>query len=177
MEPSESKLTPNLLAFIALSNEFCAAMESAATSTPAGFARTMLRLLPRIYISASDIRPSGLSDNDFIEPAMDEDLYNAVCSSVAALMGEHDTYLEVFEEDMKFSDTPIAASIAEGLTDIMQVLYNFVETVRDAPVALIENAADSVAEDFRNYWSRILCNQLRAINALVQSGVLEDEDY
>ncbi len=73
--------------------------------------------------------------------------------------------------------SPIAASIAEGLTDIMQVLYNFVETVRDAPVALIENAADSVAEDFRNYWSRILCNQLRAINALVQSGVLEDEDY
>lgn len=177
MESSESQLTPNILAFIALSNEYCAAMENAASSTPAEFAQTMLRLLPRIYISASDIPNAGFGDNDFIEPSMDEDMYNAVNSTVAALFGEHDTYLEVFEEDMKFSDTPIAASIAEGLTDIMQVLYNFVETVRNAPNALIERAIDTIAEDFRNYWSRILCNQLRAINALVHSGVLDQENY
>jgi len=148
-------------------------MESAASMTPLEFARTMLRLLPRIYISASDLRCESVEEV-YIDPAMDEDYYNSIMTSVQALLGEHDTYLEVFEEDMKFSDTPIAASIAEGLTDIMQSLYNFVEMVRDAPSRLIESALTAVAEDFRTYWGRVLCNQLRALNALVYSDALTD---
>lgn len=171
---NNTAISPNSLAFIALSNEYCAAMEQAAESTPADFCRAILRLLPRIYISASDLRTDDL-DEGYIDPAMDEDMYNAVCSGVSALLGEHDTYLEVFEEDMKYSDTPIAASISEGLTDLMQVLYNCVEAVKDAPVEVIQPVLSAVAEDFRNYWSRILCNQLRALNALVYSGQLEDE--
>lgn len=171
---NNTSLSPNSLAFIALSNEYCAAMEQAPESTASDFCRSMLRLLPRIYISASDLRTDDL-DEGYIDPAMDEDMYNAVSSGISALLGEHDTYLEVFEEDMKYSDTPIAASISEGLTDLMQVLYNCVEAVKDAPVEVIHPVLSAVAEDFRNYWSRILCNQLRALNALVYSGQLEDE--
>lgn len=172
------RLSPNALAFIALCNEYCAAMEHAATAAPVDFARTMLRLLPRIYISASDIRDLGPDiDSIYIEPAMDEDTYEAIRSAIAALLGEHDTYLEVFEQDMKYSDTPIAATISEGLTDIMQPLYNFVELAKDAPVELIEEALALVADDFRNYWGAILCNQLRALHALVYSGALDDESY
>lgn len=173
METSTTKLLPNSLAFIALSNEYCATMERAADMSASQFARTMLKLLPRLYISATDLSTSGLEEAD-IDPAMDEEVYESVRSSVAALLGEHDTYLEVFEEDMKYSDTPIAASIAEGLADIMQVLYNFVEMVKDAPTPLIEGALEAVAEDFRTYWSRILCNQLRALNAVVD--LLDDDD-
>ena len=173
MDNNNTTLSPNSLAFIALSNEYCAAMEAAATMSPLEFAKTMLRLLPRIYMAASDLRTDSL-DEAYIDPAMDEDAYNAVVSAVQALLGENDTYLEVFEEDMKYSDTPIAASIAEGLADIMQPLYNFVEVVRDAPDELIEAALAAVAEDFRAYWSRVLCNQLRAINALVYSDALEN---
>lgn len=173
MDSTTSTLPPNSLAFIALSNEYCAAMESAATMTPLEFAKTMLRLLPRLYMTASDLHTDAL-DEAFIDPAMDEESYNAVMADVQSLLGEHDTYLEVFEEDMKYSDTPIATSIAEGLTDIMQPLYNFVEVVRDAPDDLIEAALASVAEDFRTYWSRVLCNQLRALNALVYSDALNE---
>ncbi|MCM1349062.1 MAG: DUF5063 domain-containing protein [Firmicutes bacterium] len=166
-------LSPNSLAFIALCNEYCAAMESAATDTPEHFAQTMLRLLPRLYISATDIKESS-PDPAYIDEAMDEEMYETVRGSVAALLGEHDTYLEVFEDDMKYSDTPIAVSVSEGLTDIMQPLYNFVELAKDAPVELVEEALASVADDFRNYWSRLLCNQLRAINALLYSGAFDE---
>lgn len=169
-----TQLPANSLAFIALCNEYCAAIENAAQAMPSEFVGTMLRLLPRIYISASDLDTGGLEEG-YIEPAMTEDTYEAVRSTVAALLGEHDTYLEVFEEDMKYSDTPIAASIAEGLTDLLQVFYNFVETVKDAPTPLIESALAAIAEDFRNYWSRILCNQLRALNAIAFSDLLDRE--
>lgn len=174
METPSPQLTPNTLAFIALCNEYCAATENCSAMTPNEFTGSMLRLLPRIYISASDL-PANDFGNGFIEPAMDEDTYNAVCSSISALLGEHDTYLEVFEEDMKYSDTPIAASISEGLSDLTQVFYNFVETVRDAPTPVVEVAVAAIAEDFREYWSRILCNQLRALNALRYSGLLDGE--
>ncbi len=40
-------------------------------------------------------------------------------------MGEDDVFLETFEEDMKYSDTPVAASVSESLADIFQPLYNF----------------------------------------------------
>lgn len=79
-------------------------------------------------------------------------------------MGPDDSYLEVFEEDMKFSDTPIAASISESLADLFQVCYEFVETIRDAPDYLVQNALRAVSDDFGSYWSRILCNVLRALN-------------
>lgn len=174
METPQSRLAPNSLAFIALCNEYCAALENCTTMTPEEFTDAMLRLLPRIYISASDIRASA-PDSGYIEPVMDEATYDSIRSSVSSLLGEHDTYLEVFEEDMKYSDTPIAATISEGLADLMQVAYNFVETVRDAPDPVIEEALTAVAEDFRSYWSRILCNQLRALNAVRYSGLLEQE--
>ena len=175
---NNGQLAPNTLAFIALCNEYCAALENMpASATPAEFVTTMLRLLPRIYISATDLRVDD-TDEAYLEPAMDEASYNTIQSSISALLGEHDTYLEVFEEDMKFSDTPIATGISEGLADIMQVLFNFIEMAKDAPDHIINAAVTAVKDDFRNYWSRILCNVLRALNALEYSQVLESEsDY
>lgn len=177
MDYNNGQLPPNTLAFIALSNEYCAAIENMpSTSTMSEFVDTMLRLLPRIYIAASDLRVSN-PDEAYIEPLMDENTYNATVSSISALMGEHDSYLEVFEDDMKFSETPIGASISEGLADIMQILFNFVEQAKDAPDHIVQAAIAGVKEDFCEYWSRILCNVLRALNAVKYSGACEEYDF
>ena len=148
-------MTPNSLAFIALCNEYCAAVENARESGHDGFVDSMLRLLPRLYISEPDA---------YIAEALDEDYYESVRRAMEEVLGEDDAYLEVFEEDMKYSDTPIAASVAEGLADIFQVLYNFIDTVRDAPDDLAAEALAAVKEDFGSYWSKPLCNVLRALN-------------
>lgn len=161
----QSNIKPNTLAFIGLSNEYCVAVENARESERDDFVASMTRLLPRIYISASDLDADNQADS-YIDEALDEDYYDSVRRNIETLLGEDDSYLEVFEEDMKYSDTPIAASIAESLADIFQVLYNFLETVRDAPEDLINDAVTVVAEDFRHYWSRTLCNVLRALNAV-----------
>ena len=85
-------------------------------------------------------------------------------------MGPDDTYLEVFEEDMKYSDTPIAASISEGLTDIFQSVYNFIEMIKPDPATLAPDALAAMKEDFESYWSQILCNNIRALNKLKYSS-------
>ena len=132
MTASSSLLTPGALAFIGLANEYCQAAAQAGASTPTEFIDRMLRLLPRLYIAATDL-PDPVGAEADIDQAMDEDTYNDAQRSIAALLGENDTYLEVFEQDMKYSDTPIAASISEGLADLLQVMYNFIMTVKDAP--------------------------------------------
>ena len=162
------QLSPNSLAFIALSNEYCEAIETASAADRDEFVNSMLRLLPSLYISATDIRPDD-DDMAYIDDALDEEAYNAARRNIEMLLGEDDSYLEVFEEDMKYSDSPIAASISEGLCDIFQVLFNFLEAVKDSTEEVIGSALTIVSEDFRHYWSRPLCNVLRALNHIKYS--------
>lgn len=163
----KTRLSPNSLAFIALCNEYCIALEQAAQNEPNEFIKSMTRLLPRIYISATDLQALSTSDDMyFIDDALDEETYNAVRQTIETVLGENDTYLEVFEEDMKYSDTPIAASIAEGLSDIYQVLFNFLAAVRDSTEENRIAALGIVSDDFMQYWSRPLCNVLRAVNSI-----------
>ena len=166
-------MAPNLLSFIALANEYCQAVENAHQSVRQDFINGMLRLLPRIYITISDIpEPSIQSETSCIPEALDEDNYEAVRRDMEQLLGEEDTFLEVFENDMKYSDTPIAASISELLADIFQVLFNFIENVKNAPEEIIMESIDSVKEDFQSYWSQILCNVVRPLNTIKYSQTL-----
>ncbi len=172
---SNSIINNNALAFMALCNEYCQALENAREMERDDFVASMLRLLPRIYISATDVNVDVAAiEEPYIAGSLEEDYYDAVRRNVESLLGPDDTYLEVFEEDMKYSDTPIAASISEGLADIFQVLYNFLETVKDVPEELIAMGLVAVKEDFGAYWSRILCNVLRALNHVRYNGMPSD---
>lgn len=169
-------LSNNTLAVMALCNEYCRAIQSVAsgevtgdddTSARDAFVSSMLRLLPRLYIAANDI-PESIDDTDaYIADALDEDTYDAMRRAIEELLGADDTYLEVFHQDMKYSDTPIAASISEGLCDIFQSTYNYLQTIRDdATDEVVDAATEALRADFVQYWSGILCNVLRALNAL-----------
>lgn len=162
---NHNKLTPNQLAFLALANEYCLALEHVGETEYDEFLELMLRLLPRLYISASDLQSDSFVE-EYIPTALDEDYYDSVTRSVAMLLGENDTYLEVFEQDMKYSDTPIAATISESLADIFQVLFNLIEASKDALPEQIDQYLCAVRDDFEAFWSQTLCNVLRALNAL-----------
>ncbi len=175
---NNTSLTPNILAFIGLCNEYCTAVENARETSRNKFVNTMLRLLPRMYISASDLSAGPvLSEDVYIDPALEEEYYDAMRRNMENIIGPEDTYLEVFEEDMKYSDTPIAASISEGLADIFQVCYNFVEMIRNAPDAIVLQAIAAMHEEFAAYWSRILCNVLRALNNIKYNSLSEENEF
>lgn len=161
-----TNLTPNSLAFIALANEYCHALENVSEYEESrAFIAEMLKLLPRIYISASDIKPDDDSDS-FIDSFLDENDYDTVRGNVSRIIGEDDTYLEVFIDDMKYSDTPISTNISENLADIYQPLYNFVATVKDATDETINEAINAVKSEFDTYWGQTLCNVLRALHLI-----------
>lgn len=172
-------LNNNTLAFIALCNEYCMAVEHARESERVEFIAEMVRLLPRIYIAANDLRVDELCEDEdaYLESVLDEDYYESARRNIETLLGADDMYLEVFEEDMKYSDTPIAASISESLADLFQVLYNFVETIKEAPQEMMPLALVAIKEDFESYWSRILCNVMRPLNHLRHNQDEDDNEY
>ena len=160
------KLSPSCLAFIALTNEYCELVENCADHGCEGFVESMIKLLPRIYITVIDIE-QGLDYFDaIITPALEETTYDMVKSSLASLMGEVDVYLEVFKEDMKYSDTPIADSISENLADLYQEFYNLVASLRDLNTEEQRQILGICKENFVEYWGQTLCNVMRALHSL-----------
>ena len=48
-------ISPNAIAFIGLCKDYCNAIEQSGSMEQRDFVKEMLRLLPRLYISASDL--------------------------------------------------------------------------------------------------------------------------
>lgn len=170
-------LKPNSLAFIGLCNEYCTLLEGAMETTPQEFVTGVLRVLPRLYISASDLDVTTVEDYaPDIDSALEEDYYESIRRSVENMLGPDDVYLETFEKEMKYSDTPIGASVAEGLADLFQVMYNFISTVRYADEETIAGVLVTMREEFTTYWSQLLVNLLRPLNNIRYHVLDEEED-
>ena len=161
----ENTFSRNSLMFIAMANEFCHDMERSAEFEREAFIDKMLKMLPRLYMSISDVEDLKEEDEPFyIEYYLQEEVYNDVRNGVYQLMGEDDTYLEVFEEGMKYSDTPIATTISENLSDLYQEFYNLVVTIQNTPTEVAGEILSTIKENFKTYWGQTLVNVMRALH-------------
>ena len=155
-----------LISLVALATDYCYLCENATEYEKNEFVDRCLNLLPRIYWEFFDISVEvvSLEEFDYFSSYVDEDYYESIRRHIEMVMGEDDTFLETFEEDMKYSDTPIGASVAESLADLFQPLYNFISIVKDSEGSQITDAFAQCKEEFESYWSQTLCNVLRALN-------------
>ncbi|MDE6341992.1 MAG: DUF5063 domain-containing protein [Muribaculaceae bacterium] len=164
------KFKTRLIHLVSLCSDYCVTLENASSMERTELVATLLGYLPRIYFEFHDIPvPEDASIDEWSVPLashLDEDTYESVRHRLAVVMGEHDTYLETFENDMKYSDTPIAATISENLADIFQPLFNMVVETRESDGDNMVEAFRECAGDFRRFWSQTLCNVMRALNAL-----------
>ena len=86
-------MTPAALSLTSLAVEYCKAVAGAPTSEPRDFLLDMLRYLPRIYITVSDINPYGDgADNEPQETGAiydtgTEEQYEAVRTDMSTLLG------------------------------------------------------------------------------------------
>lgn len=163
-------LKNRLISLVATCSDYCVTLENARELDKEELVASLLNYLPRIYWEFSDLEaPEDASLDEWgsnLSEHLDEDQYNDVRNALASMLGEDDTYLETFEKDMKYSDTPIATSISENLADIYQPLYNFVVEVRESAGDSLEEAFRQCKDAFEQYWAQTLCNVLRPLNAI-----------
>ena len=170
--------TNRLLDVVSMAKSYCETCHQALQYNRVEFTDRMLDLLPRIYWNFFDLSAGvSLGDSDFFSEYVDESLYEEVRKQISSVMGGADSFLETFEEDMKYSETPISSSISECLADIFQPLFNFISIVHDSEGSQLEEAFISCKEDFENYWSQTLCNALKALNNIKYGNNSEEEDY
>lgn len=166
---NEDNIRTRLLNVTSLAADYCAICENASEMEKKEFIDRMLNILPRIYWEFFDITADdlvALEEWDYLPDYVDEDYYESVRRHIEAILGPDDMFLETFMEDMKYSDTPIAASISESLADLFQPLFNFISVVKDTEGDKIVEAYIVCKDDFITYWSQTLCNVLRALNHL-----------
>lgn len=171
------KLSPSSLAFIALTNEYCQLVENCGDYCREAMVDSLIKLLPRIYITVIDMESSLEYFDAIISQSLDEPTYEVVRGNIGAIMGEDDVYLEVFLDDMKYSDTPIATSISENLADLYQEFYNLVSSLRDLNTEEQRQILGMCKENFVEYWGQTLCNVLRALHSISVMDHDYDDNY
>lgn len=158
---------PVTLDFVTVSVEFCSFLESGEISNRNEWMLTALRMLPLLYVKATLLPPVEIINDGFPETFVTEQDYIRVSNQISSMMGEDNIYLDVFIEDMKYSDRPISSFISEDIADIYQDIRNFVSVYQYGLEEAMTSALYICAENFRSYWGQKLVNVLRALHSLV----------
>ena len=90
----------NTVEFVTVAAEFCAYVERANEHTRKEFVDTLLKLLPLLYIKAQMLPDDEPINDDGLEDFVTEDSYEVLRMEIFDLLGDKDSYLDVFVADM-----------------------------------------------------------------------------
>lgn len=161
--------------FVTVAVQYCAYIENTDGSTQEEVTDKLTKLLPLLYLKASLVPNSELINDEDVEITVTEMDYNYIVAKLDDIYAENDAYLEVFMQDMKYSDTPIRASISEDLADIYQDVKNFITVYERGITENMNDAMYVCMENFKIYWGQKLVNVLRALHSLKYPTTIDGE--
>ena len=173
---SQTIFDKNVIEFVTVAAEFCAVLERAERMKRSDFVDTSLKILPLLYLKASMLPKCETIGEGVLETYVTEEIYEILRINLAELMGDKDDYLDVFIQDMVYSDQPIKKSISEDLADIYQDIKDFIFVFQ---LGLNETMNDSLAicqENFGMLWGQKLVNTLRALHDVKYSQQDEEDN-
>ncbi len=158
--------SPAVIEFVTVCVEFCAFLEKDEVKSRNEWLGKIIRILPLLYLKATLLPETVQLNDEPLETFVNEEDYARIETKVFSIMGEDDIYLDVFVEDMKYSDMPVSASISEAIADIYQDIRNFVSVYQYHLTAQMNDALSRCVENFRTYWGQKLVNVMRPLHAL-----------
>lgn len=171
----------NVVEFVTVGVQYCSLLENMENTNQKEITDKLTKILPLLYLKANLLPEFEVEYEFFSETFVKEEDYNFVLNQIYNTYKKDDSFLEVFADDMKYSDTPISASIAENLTDIYQDVKNFISIYE---LGVEESMAESLygcIENFKLYWGQKLVNVLRALHWLKYSveddSLAEDDEF
>ena len=173
---SQTIFEKNVIEFVTVAAEFCAFLERAEHMKRKAFVDTSLKILPLLYLKASLLPKCETIGDEAPETYVTEEIYEILRINLSGLMGDKDDYLDVFVQDMVYSDQPIKKSISEDLADIYQDIKDFIFVFQ---LGLNETMNDSLAicqENFGTLWGQKLVNTLRALHDVKYNQLEEEEE-
>ncbi len=176
----EDKVSPiydkNTIEFVTVAAQVVAFLEQEHRMEKEEFVETSLKLLPLLYLKTMLLPFCQKMDERDLEVFVTEHDYDMVRARIATVLAEDDDYLEVFLEDMAFSDTPIKQSISEGLADMYQPLKDFLCVFQMAYEPTMNDALAQCRLWFIEFWGQRLVNVMRALHLIMCNSRKAKED-
>lgn len=162
---------PEVLEFVRSANAYCQWLEEAGQHSAVTFIRQSLRTLSSVYhnlVSLDEMEPVMESSN---EKFVTEQDWSAVYQQVMKLLGKHNEYLRIADDEEFDRSDLVTHKVSEDLADIYQDLKDFTLQYRQGIEEVMNDAVWEVMDNFENYWGVKLLNALQALNKLYVSKV------
>ncbi|MCF8345622.1 MAG: DUF5063 domain-containing protein [Bacteroidales bacterium] len=156
---------PEVIDFVRSANEYCSWLEQQHDSG-LKFIQSSLPLLSRVYYQIVSVEPPEPVMESGNEKFVTEQNWSAVFQRVLQLLGKHNEYLRIAEEDEYDRSDLVTHNISEDLADIYQDLKDFTLQYRQGIEEIMNDAVWEVIDNFENYWGEKLLYALRALHGL-----------
>jgi hypothetical protein len=165
-----------VVGFVTVAGEFCELTENVLNFSAEENLRKMQLILPLLYLKAALLPRTEKILDDELEKFVTEMDYQVLQQRWLGVLGEHDTYYEVFDPDIQFGKETTTASISESLLDIYQDMKNFITSYSMGDESIMNDSLFECVSHFDDFWGQRLVNVLRAIHMLLTGGIeLQDE--
>ena len=159
----------DILEFVTVAAQYCAYLEDSEGRSREEFIDTMSKLLPLLYLKGSLLPQYETYSDNMLSDYVTEENYDIIRNNIAFIMADKDDYLDVFVDDMKYSDEPILMTISENLADIYQDIKNFAYIYKQGVEDEMMSALEQCNQNFKTEWGQKLVNVLRAIHEVKYS--------
>ena len=156
--------------FVTVVVQLCLYLEQVTEYEKADFIEKMLCLLPLLYLKARLLPKNEEEMDGYPERFVTEQEYEDLRQFIVQKLGSDDAYLEVFVEEMRYSDEPITAFISENIADIYQEIKDLACNYQTRDEAVMNDALVNCLEAFEQHWGQKLLNVLRPLHALSLSN-------
>lgn len=165
--------SPGAIELVTVGVEFCAFIENESLVDREEWISKMLHILPLLYIKTSQLPEIIQINEELPETFVKEEDYARVTTNIASIIGEEDVYLDVFIEDMKYSDRPISSFVSEDIADIYQDIRNLISVYQYKLDEQMNDALFVCQQHFKTYWGQKLVNVIRPLHSILYN---EDEN-
>lgn len=152
--------------FVMLSAQFCVYLDELDLPKKSDFIDKMLSILPLLYTKARQLPTITPTMDGYPEQFVSENEYTIIRNKIETILGSDDAYLEVFMEDIRYSDEPITAFISENIADIYQELDNLIGNWQIENDFVRNDALVVCIDGFKEHWGQKLLNVMRPLHAL-----------
>ncbi|MCT4614352.1 MAG: DUF5063 domain-containing protein [Marinifilaceae bacterium] len=156
----------NTLEFVKVANEYCQFLENSKSIELSGFVDIARKIMSLLYLKACMLPNVNPMLDEEPEKFVNESDWGYINNILREKLGEQDEYLEVFNDEMQFSEEARSCSISENMTDIYQDIKDFISAYRIGNTEIMNDALWAVKDSFSLYWGQYLVNSLRAIHNL-----------
>jgi len=164
---NEIVYSKNVVEFVTVAKEYCTFLENVAELDKDSLIDKSVKLLSLLYLKSNLLPDTEQINEEPNEKFVTEFDWQFVRNGIETILGDDDTYLDFYDNEMNETAEPVSSSISENMADIYQDLKDFLSIYQLGNEELSNDAIHECFTSFSEYWGFRLVNSLRIFHFLI----------